>query len=533
VDEFWVCQHCRSLNRAGTGKCYSCRNKYGSKPKEAGSLGKSAAAPAPSTAASIADFRSAPPPPSPAPAPFTRPVALGAVPAPYAAPVGAARGPMAAAHGTALGAYRRPSPVLNPIAALRGRIAGSLAMRQSVSVAWLGYVTAALLVVVLALGAILAITVMPVATYLLAHANAGDAWAQLSAGRQGSLASLSIAFAAAAALALLCFSVFLGLTTHNATGLGADQPMLTPYGAGLCWAGAIWAQVRITVGLVVPAALIWRGYVIPGLVAAIVAVEIAQRHLEDAGGWLSRPYRHLPDLYAKLGIEGSISSPIAWIWSGCFRIANAMVIAVACIPMLGVALVGASTLSGRSDVIGWQSTGLGAAQITVALLVASLLGWTAISVALLVPITLGLVRRQRTRKTLVRVGRARSWVARPGQGQYAGPPNALGNYDGYDEDRIVERVPGAGSGPEGPGAGGAAFEMPGSPGPGGPGFGRAGGPGPGGPTFGQVGGPGFGDPSPRLPADDRPAYEMPGLDGFGGPGSRGPGSGGSSGGDLG
>jgi hypothetical protein len=427
---------------------------------------------------------------------------------------------MPAARGTALGSYRKPARVLNPITAVRGRIAGSLAMRQSVSVAWLGYLTAALLVVALALGAIVAMTLLPVATNLLQHADPGGAWAQLSSTQLGSFESLSIALAAVSALALLGFSVFLGLTTHNATGLGADQPMLTPYRAGLCWSSAIWAQVRIVVGLVVPAVLMWRGYVIPGLVAGIVAVEIAQRHLEDAGGWLTRPYRHLPDLYAKLGVEGSISSPIAWIWSGCFRIANVMLIAVACIPMMGVALAAASSFAGRTDIIGWQSTGLGAAQITVAVLVASLLGWTAVSVALLVPINFGLVRRQRTRRTLVRVGRARSWVARPGGGQYTGAQTQPGHFDGYDEDRLVERVPGAGAPPPGPDDGGASSGMPGlgGPGSGGPGFGGpgSGGPGSGGPGSG---GPGLGDPSLRLPTDDGPAYEMPGLDGFGGPGS--------------
>jgi len=496
VDEFWVCQHCRSLNRAGTGKCYRCRNKYGSSPKEGSSAGNSAPVAAAPLAASAPDFRS-PPPPTPT---YTRPVALGAVPPAYGAPVGVARGPMAAASGTSLGAYRKPSPVLNPIVALRGRIAGSLARRQSVSVAWLGYLTAALLVLFLALSAMLLLAILPVAASLLAHADAGKAWAQLSTGQQGSLKSLLIAFGAVAALSLLSFSIFLGLTTHNATGLGADQPMLTPYRAGVCWAGALWAQLRIAVGLAVPAALIWRGYEILGLIAAIVAVEIAQRHLDDAGGWLTRPYRHLPDLYAKLGVEGSITSPIAWIWSGCFRIANVMVIAVACIPMLGVALVAASTLAGRSDVIGWQSTGLGAAQITVALLVASLLGWTAISIALLVPVTIGFVTRQRTRKTLVRVGRARSWIARPGEGKYAGPQTEPGHYDGYDEDRIVERVPGAATGdPAGPGGGDSAFEMPVP----GPGFG--------GPGAQGLGGPGFGDPSPRLPVQDDTGYEMPGL----------------------
>jgi hypothetical protein len=76
----------------------------------------------------------------------------------------------------------------------------------------------------------------------------------------------------------------------------------------------------------------------------------------------------------------------------------------------------------------------------VALLVVSLVAWTAGAVGLLVPITLGLVRRQRTRKTLVRVGRSRSWVARPGEGGYmpAQQPTSL-----LDDplDRVIEHYP--------------------------------------------------------------------------------------------
>ena len=77
------------------------------------------------------------------------------------------------------------------------------------------------------------------------------------------------------------------------------------------------------------------------------------------------------------------------------------------------------------------------------MLVVNLVGWTAVAVALLIPITIGLVRRQQARRTLVRVGRARSWVARPGEGGYA--PSQKASPAGYaeieDEDRIVERLP--------------------------------------------------------------------------------------------
>ena len=482
MDEFWVCQHCRSLNKAGTGKCYSCREKYGTKPKEGAPVSKDAPPPPPIPPELIPDFGAASAPARS----FSRPVALPPVTRPT---------------DQAGGGSGRRIHLPSPAAAVRRHIARSLAMRQSVSVGWLGYVTAVLIALVLLTGMFIVLTVMPAAANLLQHADLATARSQLPAGQQVLLKFFSIVFLIAGVLALLCFSVFLGLTTHNATGLGAEQPLLIPYRAGTCWAGALWTQVRIAVGLMVPAALLWRGYEIPGLVAAIVAVDIANRHLEGTGGWLSRPYRHLPDLYDKLGTEGSISSPIVRIWSGCFRIANVLAIAVCAIPLLAFLLFIASAMTGHSGVIGWQSTGLGLDQIVVALLVVSLVGWTAVSFALLIPITLGLVRRQRTRKTLVRIGRSRSWIARPGQGAYNGSDRTQpGQVAGYDEDRIVERLPVSGgpigpgwtdprlgepSGGASPGVGGSLFSGP-----------RAKSPGIGDPDFDD---PGFGEPGFRLP----------------------------------
>ena len=492
MDEFWVCQHCRSLNRAGAGKCYSCRNKYGSRAADAPAVIKPSAAPPPPVE-QIPDFGRAPVPPSPVPQvpTYTRPVALA--PAASAAAVRPPRG------GTGL----------NPVGAVRLRIARSLATRQSVSVAWLGYLTVALLAVILAIGSAILMTVLPVAVHLLQHADPAAAWAQLASNQRAFLKSLSIVFLAIGALTLACFSLFIGLTTHNATGLGAGQPLLSPYRAGTCWAGVLWTQARIAVGLIVPAALIWRGYTIPGLLAAIVAVEIAHHHVDDAGGWLSRPYRHLPDLYAKLGVDAGVSSPMAAIWSASFRIANALFIVVCALPMLALVVVTATTMAGRSDLVSWQSSGFGAAQLAVALLVSSLIGWTAIALSLLVPITVGLVGRQRTRKTLVRVGRARSWVARPGEGGYSSTAGTQAAQYGEidDEDRIVERRPGYGAPPSGePGFGGPVYEDPrfdggGLIGSSGPGFGGP-----------PQGGSGFGAPSQGGP--------------FGGSGSRGPGLGG-------
>lgn len=496
MDEFWVCAHCRSLNRAGTGKCYSCREKYGSVPKGPAPVKPAPTPPLPTP--KLPAFGASPTPP---PA-YSRPVALP--PAPRMADSSFTRSTVAPA---AVPGYRFPSPV----AAIKGRIARSLAMRQSVPVGWLGYLTAILIFLVLAAAAIVAVTVVPFASDLLQNGHLGSAWAQMSPGQQELARSELVFTIVLAALTLLSFSVFVGLSTNNATGLGAEQPLLDPYRAGKCWTGAVWTQTRIAVGLIVPALLLWRGYFIPGLIAGVVATEIAHRHLEGDGGWLSRPAQHLPDLYAKLGIEGNIASPLAWAWSGSFRVANAMAVAVSAIPALGFVLFCVAAMTGRSDLFGWHSNGLGAGQITAALLVVSFVGWAAVSLALLIPITLGLVQRQRTRKTLVRVGKARSWAARPGQrGQTAPNQTAASDFGGYDEDRIVERV--AGSMPEAPAADGPVGGFGTGPG-GGLGGGLGTGPGgglsagPGGSAFGRGPG-GFG---PAEPAADGSIFTRPGA----------------------
>lgn len=509
MDEFWICQNCRSLNRVGTSKCYSCRTKYGSLPPEASPSPKSAPAAAPPPGGSVANFAAAPVQASQ----YTRLAAL----APAALPA-----------GQVAAAPKERSRFSNPAAALRRRIAWSLSMRKSVEAAPLGYVTAALLVLILAIGALLLLTVMPAASHLLQHADVRAAWAQLSTGQQGSAEYLAIALLVIGALGWACFSLFIGLTTHNATGLGADQPLLLPYPAGTCWTRVLWTQARIAVGFMVPAALVWQGYVVPGMLVGLVVVVIIHRHVDDLSSWLNRPARHLFDLYVKLGTDGEVSSRLASLWSACFRVANVMAILVSSVPAMALAILGAEVIADRTDFLTWQSSGLGPGQVAVALLVVNLTGWTAVSIALLVPITIGLVRRQSVRKTLVRIGRARSWVARPGQGGYApGAQADSARYDEFDEDRIVERLPrlraepATGEGPLGPGFGRPAPEQSqiGGAGRGGPGFG--------GPSSSEPGrddgligaadpgGPGNGDPdqaslySPSTTSSAPPSEEPP------------------------
>jgi hypothetical protein len=512
VEEFWVCQNCKSLNRAGSSKCYSCRAKYGSSAPEPQAVSRNAPATAPPPQGPIPDFGAA------------------AAQAPQYARL-AALAPAATAAGAVATAPSQSPGFSNPIAAVKRRIATSLSMRPSVSVTALGYATSALLVLLLALGALWLLAVMPVAADLLQHADAAAAGAQLSSSQQGSVESLSIAMLVAGAVTWLCFSVFVGLTTHNAIGLGADQPLLSPYNAAVCWGRLLFTQARVAVGLIVPVALVWQNYVIPGLLAGIIAVEIAHHHLDDQSSWLSRPARHLPDLYIKLGVQGSISSRLASLWSACFRMANALAILVAALPALALTAFAITALTGHRDLVTWQSSGFGAWQVATALLVGNLVGWTAASVALLIALTIGLVRRQKVRRTLVRVGRARSWVARPGEGGYTpGPkPQPTGYDDIDDEDRIVERLPRFPTNPAAdPGDGGSGFgstpwEDPalagpgfGSPNPGNSGFG--------GPGFG--GGPG--GQSPTGPSRDDSGFGSgfggagPGGAGFGDPRGGGP-----------
>src|ERR1035437_5182157 len=189
VDEFWVCAHCRSLNRVGTGKCYSCREKYGTKPKE-DARKPVAVAPAPIAQDRIPDFGAASTPP---PAHY------------YSRPVALAR---AAPNAAGVVGTPRPAPQFHgPRAALRGRVGRSLAMHPSVSVGSLGYVTAILLFLVLVVGAMVAISMMPVAASLLQHGHIREAWAQLNPGQQ-SLAWFELTVAAATVLlTLLCFSI--------------------------------------------------------------------------------------------------------------------------------------------------------------------------------------------------------------------------------------------------------------------------------------------------------------------------------------
>jgi len=394
VDEFWVCEHCRSLNRSGTGRCYHCKQKFGSKPKAVPEPTRSSAAPGPMSMPS-AQVSLGPLPPY-----IARPAALG-TPAPRDGSIGGS--------GRSRRVFRRPS-LTYPI---RKRIAWALVTRQSVSVSALGYVTAAMLSLVLLDGLLLVANALSAGLDALQSGSPQSAWSNLDPVQQGTLQVLAVAFVAIGAVTLGCFSVFVGLTTHNAPGLGAQTPLLTPYPAGVSWLQGMRTQAGLAFGLLAPALLVWLGYAIPGLILAVVVLEIVQRRIGDPLGWLARPSRHLSDLYLSLGIDGAPSALVVTLWSICFVALNVLAIAVFALPLLGVLVSVASALSHQPDLLTWQASGYGPAQVGIAVLVGSLLVCAAGTIGLLIPITLGLVGRQRTRQTLARVGRARPWAIRP------------------------------------------------------------------------------------------------------------------------
>jgi hypothetical protein len=186
--------------------------------------------------------------------------------------------------------------------------------------------------------------------------------------------------------------------------------------------------------LLVPAALLWLGYPLPGLIAALVAVELAQRTLDDPFGWLTAPARHLPDLFVKLGVSGSNRSLIGTVWSVCFRLANLLAIAVYAFPLIAFVVITIATAAGRSDLLAWPSSGMGPPQLAIAAVVAVLILATSGAIGLLVPITIELVERQRTRKTLARVGRSRPWGAGPGSASAAAFDSGPTPYDPYERE---------------------------------------------------------------------------------------------------
>ena len=409
MDEFWICQHCKSLNRAGQGKCYHCKEKFGSKPKnpEGSTHGKGDSKPKPPVILGGGPSQALPGLNPEPPQYLTRPTALpGGLSGPPAHNsysdqyrlAAEAEGPQAAA-----GRHHHPSPI--------GRHIGRwLARRQSVPVTALGYVTAAVLTVLLVLSVLLAITVEPQFMRALQTTSLKAGWNQVNPLQTGTM-GLAIAFGAVAILGLILFSLFVGLSTHNAPGLGSVMPMLSPYQAGSSWFGLLRSQLLLAIGLLLPAGLFWFNYPLPGAIALLIALELGHRRVNQPLGWINLPSRHLVDLLNKLATTGASGTIVGRIWAACFKVANVLLMLVLSLPILGVVIVAISAVAEQPGIRSWSSSGLGTIQLICAWVFGLMVALMTVSLALLIPLSVELVERQRTRKTLVRVGRARPWIA--------------------------------------------------------------------------------------------------------------------------
>jgi len=344
--------------------------------------------------------------------------------------------------------------VTNPAETPEVRPSPRIASRRSALTSGLGFATAAGLSLFAVAGLALVAIAAPAGLELLQRSDPAGAWDSLGRDAQSNLIVAAAATGALGATSLLLFSILVGWSTGSAPGLGAETPMLSPFEAGRCWLRAIWRQLQIGVALVAPVVLVWLRWPIPGLILALVAIKITQRRFQDPFGWLLAPARHLPDLYYKLGPAGSVDSSLAWLWSISYRIAHGLILIAWLLP--GTALVAAftATWAGYDGTVpGWQMGSLGPAQLAVGVLAAGLVATIFGSVILLVPLSIGLARRQAERRRLGRSGRtgsrtAEAWRDSPRAVQ---PDRAFQRHDeqpawprashARSENRIVERYP--------------------------------------------------------------------------------------------
>ncbi len=433
MEAFWVCQHCHSLNRSGTGRCYHCREAVGSKPKESSAVIRNAAAPtAFRPAGQAADAGPGPgrssgnavgAPIGPAPAAFVS--GIGQRPAEatdYASRQVPASGPdheffSTRAHAEEQAARRRRTP----LGWLGHRMDMWLVTRPVVGIRTLGYLTAVLLaILLLAIGLAVATLLPPLRTAIL-NVSVTAGWDQVSEANRTMAWGLALSLVILGSLWLLLFSTFLGLMAHNATGLGTESPLMGPGRAFRAWFRLLWIQPLLAVGMVGPAVLILMNYVLPGLILAFVTVELAQRRLDDPLGWMTDPARFLPDLHTKLGTSGSHGTVLGTLWRACFLVANSVAIVLYLVPISGIAVGTVANLSGHSDAVPWPADGTTPLQVAVLGGVGLLIVAGCASLALLIPLSIDLVNRQRTRQNLVRAGRSRPWASAGADLQAAAP----------------------------------------------------------------------------------------------------------------
>lgn len=285
-------------------------------------------------------------------------------------------------------------------------VAWTLMFRQTYVSAWkIGYLAAALLFAMLAVWLLIgAVTLVSVI-----HLFSTD---QADLGNQSHAPLLSL-FAAGligagllAIVTVVVHSVFLYLTSVNASALGSGSPRFDPARAALWWIeSALWA-IRGSLAFVVPPflALIAVSLVGPilGMGLGIVWFVCAFWALGDPVSCLDKPRRLLVDLWDRLGIPGSADSRIVTLWSVAWGTGRGIEYAVSGVIYLFVIVL--SIIGFGASRIGGEVTFAPAGQVALA---QTLLTFTVLTVQivadgiglyLLARITMELATRQRVRE---------------------------------------------------------------------------------------------------------------------------------------
>ena len=344
MQELWLCEACKSMNRSSSDRCYRCR--------------------APRNRATVPTV-----------------------------------------------ATRQPGVVLTPgLDEEHRQLAWTLMLGRHYVSAWrLGYVAAAMLLLVVGAGALVVVAElgMMLAQGSLVPIDPRSVSDPL-------LGLLVLVLAATGLATAVVHGAFLGLTSMNLPGLGSGSPRFDPIRACIWWVESVLWAVRAGLAFVGPplATLLAMsiGGPIFGLPVGIVWAICAFMLLGDPITNLSKPGRLLKDLWDRLAVPGSPDSRVVGYWTGSWGAARGFDFAVAAVIYLTIiVLVVVNFFGGRFGIsIGNSSGGDIVFSLVLLVDVAVAVQWIADGIALLLlaRITIELANRQRARETWVFEGMA-------------------------------------------------------------------------------------------------------------------------------
>jgi hypothetical protein len=339
VQEFWLCEACKSMNRSSSDRCYSCRTLRNR-----------------ATTSTIAT--------------------------------------------------RQPGVVLTPGLDEEHRgVAWTLMLGRHYVSAWgLGYVAAAMPLIVVGVGAL--VVVAELAAML---AQGSPVPIDPRSVSDPLLGTLFLALAASGLATAVVHGAFLGLTSMNLPALGCGSPRFDPVRACIWWVeSSLWA-VRAGLAFVGPplATLLAMSIGGPlfGLPVGIVWAVCAFMLLGDPITNLSKPGRLLNDLWDRLAVPGSPGPRVVGYWAGAWGVARGFDFALAAaIYLTIIVLIAVNFFGGRFGIsIGNSSADDIGFSLVLLVDLALAVQWIADGVALLLlaGITIELANRQRTREKWV------------------------------------------------------------------------------------------------------------------------------------